>query len=276
MTIKTYWNIPPLEGQPVVTDEQVEAQMEQLNLNFAKVGLNFELMKPIRRIAVSKEAFGAPVNSRRKEIAKTQDKLQKDLQAPLAEFVDPKILKVTVAKPWASFAVKPQDASKRKGWDGVVIVIASAKGKFSGTLTHEVGHWCGLDHTFNGQCNGAGDYVNDTPAHTGTKYVPNPDGSKCKMPITCDREQSQVLAENFMNYAAFGCRKSFTCGQIKRMHSKLVDRGIHISGPVVPECLEAALPAVGTAEPKSPFFTSVLRSIEDSVTRMYQHIRGVF
>lgn len=60
---------------------------------------------------------------------------------------------------------------------GVVIHRGSLPGgafanfNHSYTLTHEIGHYLGLFHTFQGKCGATGDSVDDTPAQNTSTYV---------------------------------------------------------------------------------------------------------
>ncbi|KAL4860913.1 hypothetical protein BDV12DRAFT_191422 [Aspergillus spectabilis] len=83
-----------------------------------------------------------------------------------------------------------------------------------GTAIHEIGHWNGLLHTFEGEScspDNEGDYIDDTPQES----VPT-DGCPARKD-SCPDSPGIDLVRNFMDYSSDECYESFTPAQVKRM-----------------------------------------------------------
>jgi hypothetical protein len=127
----------------------------------------------------------------------------------------------TTAGDYLGWAYFPDITTKpgQEDLDGVVFdweTIPGTSRTYAGsfdqgeTLTHEVGHWLNLEHTFYRGCSSGGDYVADTPAEK-TPTDGCPTGKD-----TCSAPGLDPI-HNYMDYSYDSCYTQFTAEQVQRM-----------------------------------------------------------
>ncbi len=121
---------------------------------------------------------------------------------------------------WATF---PWEIDGDPVRDGVVILDESlpdgnaAPFNLGQTATHEIGHWLGLYHTFQGGCGGYGDHVSDTPAHS----APNFGTPEAGNPYNACEDDEFAPIHNYMNYVDDEWMSEFTELQENRIWNHL-------------------------------------------------------
>ena len=228
VTVPVVWHVLRKSEDPAagnVSDEQIEAQVDVLNDAYEGTGFTFDLQKVTR---TTKSSWYHLVDTRGSDQrlyrgSSKEIKAKKALREGDATTLN--LYSANLGKLLLGWAWLPWDFTGVEGdplpryFDGVVVDFRSLPGSTAAgfddydlgdTATHEVGHWLGLYHTFDGGCEDPGDYVADTPAEASPAF---------ECPVgrdTCEAPGADPI-HNFMDYTYDSCLDRFSPGQATRM-----------------------------------------------------------
>lgn len=196
-----------------VPDSQIRSQIDVLNRAYAATGWAFNLVATDRTTNTT-WYNGCYGNS------SIESQFKNALRQGTAD--DLNIYTCNPSNGILGYATFPSSYNSQPKLDGVVILYSSVPGGSAApynegdTATHEIGHWMGLYHTFQGGCSGSGDSVSDTAAERSPAYG-CPDGRD-----SCTGRKFPGLdpITNFMDYTDDSCMFEFTPGQDARMDAQ--------------------------------------------------------
>jgi hypothetical protein len=218
VTIDTVFHVltdaTPTKAERTRTEQMIDAQLDVLNAAYSGQTSDTAADTPFRFALTGTTWTVDPTWAQ-----VTPGKTEKDMKAAL-HTGDSETLNVYAADigggllGWAYF---PKGYNNGRDYiDGVVILDESMPGgtvapyNEGDTLTHEVGHWLMLEHTFAGACSASGDGVADTPREAYPQFTCDETADSCST-LGLDP------VHNFMDYTEDFCMDEFTPGQAARM-----------------------------------------------------------
>ncbi|KAK6513859.1 hypothetical protein TWF506_008290 [Arthrobotrys conoides] len=194
-----------------ITNSDMEKQAKALNEHYAQTGIYFDL----RRVTHTKNATWAT--------CERDTPIEQDMKRAIrkGDYGDMNLY-LRPLQGWLGWCTFPKDVVRGSDdyWkDGCDVLQSTVPGgtffpyNEGKTSTHEIGHWLGLLHTFQGGCD-EGDLIDDTPAEA--IYT---DGC----PIGKDTCVGPAYPgvdpiHNFMDYSDDACLNQFTPGQTVRIY----------------------------------------------------------
>jgi len=219
-TIDVYWHVLQSSAENVlVSDEVIASQLTVLNAGYASALFQFNTIAIERIIDADLAATIAYGYEADQSIMKTLHNV--DIGAYVLN-----IYVVNIQGGAFGWATYPRDYRFKPNEDGVVMHYELFPGVLENPydlghmLIHQVGHWLGLYHPFEGgKCSrnavGGGDLIPDTPASMEPTFG-------CSESLlskdTCPLIDGKDPINNYMDFSDDDCTNQFTFYQILRMH----------------------------------------------------------
>jgi hypothetical protein len=201
---------PAMEGN--VSDSVLAAQVAILNEAYRSTGFSFNVTD-IRRYPDSVYFAGGCFPTTEQGI-----RMKAELAVDPARFVN--IYTCKLQLPFiAGYATLPNEFPEGDHQHGVIVDYGTLPGgapplDMGHTLVHELGHYFGLFHTFQGGCAEPGDGVADTPPEASAAFGCQIGRDTCTAP-------GIDPINNFMDYSDDSCTNNFTTLQAARMQASI-------------------------------------------------------
>jgi Pregnancy-associated plasma protein-A len=214
-----------------VSDQMIASQLSVLNTTYSASEFKFVMAK---RTPTNTATNGIERKQTTVASFSTNDNVKSSTSGGLNAWDAKKYLNIWLCNLGGGilgYSTFPSSLASQPTKDGVVILYSSLPGGSAApynlgiTATHEIGHWLGLYHTFQGGCaksdTNGGDLVADTPAEKSAAFG-CPTGRN-----TCTSVGNDPIT-NYMDYTDDGCMTNFTAGQKTRFLASFAAGGYRV------------------------------------------------